>query len=106
MFHTVYDSNTKITWQEFEEFVAIFETVKTMLMHQREKRLSNDSCITISLSDYFKVQNVFPDIILPQNVTFCKSKEHFPRKKNITDSRTGRSIKWECETSPTIINGN
>ncbi|CAJ0848691.1 9431_t:CDS:2 [Entrophospora sp. SA101] len=102
----VYGIDKKITWQEFEVFVAIFETSKTMLMYQREKRSSNHSCITINLSDYFKVKHDFPDIILPQNITFCKSMERFPRNKNITDSCTGRSINWECETSPTIINGN
>nr|CAG8513057.1 11381_t:CDS:1 [Entrophospora candida] len=102
----VYGIDKKITWQEFEVFVAIFETSKTMLMYQHEKRSSNHSCITINLSDYFKVEHDFPDIILPQNITFCKSMERFPRNKNITDSCTGRSINWECETSPTIINGN
>ncbi|CAG8493164.1 15402_t:CDS:2 [Funneliformis caledonium] len=100
-------NQSQLTWQEF---VALFESVKTMLLCQREKEFafySDNEPTTINLSDYFNVKRRFlPDIVLPQDVKVYKSMEQFPRKKHITDSRTGKTLNWKCETSPMIINGN
>ncbi|PKY52040.1 hypothetical protein RhiirA4_469418 [Rhizophagus irregularis] len=100
----------RITWQDFEVFVAIFDAVKTMLFHQRESRNTNGAPVIMNLAKYFNIKDPTTylnslNIILPSNVDVCTSKQQFPKKTSIKDVRAGRSIKWDNDSCPMIVNG-